>query len=168
MSTKIYTGNKVNQGRLIHDSGPDIKIYPILKFPDPILSARAEEVTVFDEDLMNLIGDMWATLNSMKWGRAVGLAAPQIGKSIQLFIAEGAVYINPKVTWVTKAPKQVQREGCYSGIVNDFKDVHRYTSIRMNWVDQHGKPHSGRFNGFKARVIQHELDHLNIDWENGL
>lgn len=167
MSTKIYTGNKVNEGVLVHDSEasklPEVKIYEILKYPDPILSAPCEPVTKFDDELMVLIGDMWATMNAVKWGKPVGLAAPQIGKSIQLFIANGQVFINPVITWKTRAPYTVEKEGCYSGPANEFKDVHRCPSIRLTWQDEHGVQHDERFNGFKAHVIQHEYDHLNLD-----
>ena len=167
MSTQIYTGTNEHDGKLIHDSDanklPDVKIYEILKYPDPVLSKPCKPVKKFDDKLIVLIGDMWATMNAVKWGKPVGLAAPQIGKSIQLFIANGKVFINPVITWKTRAPYSVEKEGCYSGPANEFNDVPRCPSIRLTWQDEHGVQHDERFNGFKAHVIQHEYDHLNLD-----
>lgn len=167
MSTQIYTGTNEYDGKLVYDS--DVKIFEIVKHPDPVLDKPCELVTKFDDELMDLIGDMWATMKSLKWGKPVGLAAPQIGKSIQLFIDERDVYINPVVTWATKAPRTLCHEGCYSKETNRFDyPAMRIPSIRLRWQDETGAVHEERFNGFHAQVIQHELDHLNIDWDKQL
>lgn len=155
-------GRIIVNGREIDPMDLDKTIYEILQYPDPILSKPCEPVTEFNDELLTLIGDMFATMRAVTWGRPVGLAAPQIGKSIQLFIANGQVFINPVITWKTKAPESIEKEGCYSKKANEFKDIRRCPSIRVTWQDENNVLHDERFNGFKAHVIQHEYDHLNL------
>lgn len=87
----------------------------LLKFPHPILTMKCVPVTEFNEDLKYFCTQMFLFMKSgLKWGKAVGLAAPQVGLPIRVFIAEDGLYINPEITWVTKAPKNLCYEGCYS------------------------------------------------------
>lgn len=134
----------------------------LLKYPDPILSMKCLEVPAFDEHLSHFCTQMFLFMkNNLKWGRPVGLAAPQVGQPIRVFIAENVLYINPEITWITKAPPTICKEGCYS--LEDSRydyEAKRFASIRMKWQDEKGEWHDGRFNGYHAQVIQHEMDHL--------
>lgn len=132
-------------------------------FPDPILTMKCATVENFDEDLKYFCTQMFLFIKSgaLNWGRPVGLAAPQVGLPIRVFIAEDGLYINPEITWETKAPKNTEQEGCYSLGPDNLFEAERSTSIRLKWQDHAGKWCEGRFNGFHARVIQHELEHLN-------
>ena len=79
-----------------------------------------------------------------------------------MFIAFGEPFINPEITWVTKAPTNSVKEGCYSLEENRFDyPVDRAPSIRMKWQDLDGEWHEERFNGFNAQILQHEYDHLD-------
>lgn len=135
----------------------------LLMFPHPILTMKCATVENFDEDLKYFCTQMFVFMKSgaLNWGRPVGLAAPQVGLPICVFIAEGELYINPEITWETKAPKVAGEEGCYSLGPNNPFEARRSPSIRLKWQDHTGAWKEGRFNGFHARVIQHELDHLN-------
>lgn len=134
----------------------------LLKFPHPILTMKCIPVTEFDEDLKYFCTQMFLFMkNNIKWGKPVGLAAPQVGLPVRIFIAEGGLYINPEITWVTKAPKNLCHEGCYS-LEDERYDypAERASSIRLKWQDHTGAWQEQRFNGYHAQVIQHELDHL--------
>lgn len=158
--SELLPKDKPGQVEIKKEGG--VKIMGILQYPDPILTTPCQLVTVFDDELMNFIGDMWATMRGVSWGKPVGLAAPQVGRSIQLFIANGEVFINPKLLWLTKAPRSSSTEGCYSKDANTYVTNSRVDCLRLGWQDEHGVKHERRFNGFKAWVIQHEYEHLNI------
>ncbi|MCC2631681.1 MAG: peptide deformylase [Patescibacteria group bacterium] len=142
-------------------------ILPIYTEPNPILHQVAEPVAVFDEELQQLISDMRETMRN---ARGVGLAAPQVGKSISLCIIEQPdedpeydipliVLINPRITW--KSTRKVKmEEGCLSmpGLEGP---VMRPDRIRVKAKDETGEPIEIEAEGYLARVIQHEIDHLN-------
>jgi peptide deformylase len=156
-------------------------IFPVVAYGDPVLTRRAAEISPDHEGLSQLIEDMFET---MYHANGVGLAAPQIGQSIRLFVvdttpfsepeedeeeqqpdprAEGTegfkrVFINP-VIHEEVGSKWNFREGCLS-IPKIREDVSRHEEIKITWVDENFKPQEGRFNGYIARVIQHEYDHL--------
>ncbi len=110
-------------------------------------------------DFLNEMTNFYHT--GLKWGIPVGLAAPQVGRSLRIFIAFGVGYINPEIIWKTKAPSDIKLEGCYSCQDNFFGyKVERSPSIRLRWQDGFGKVHEQRFNGYEAQVLQHEMDHL--------
>lgn len=136
---------------------------PLSFFPDPVLSKQCEKIEVIDDGIKELVKRMFATMRLLDWGFPAGLAAPQVGQSVQLFIAMNEVFINPKLVWVTKAPKEYLLEGCYSGERDKFTKVWRAPSVRLTWQDLDGNYHDRRFNGFPAQVIQHEYEHLNLD-----
>ncbi len=138
-------------------------IYPIVKFPDPILQRPAGPVTVFDADLRQLVDDMF---ESMYAAQGIGLAAPQIGVAKRLTVVDLSyqktpedklVLINPQV--VTSDGKSFEEEGCLS--LPDIREkVTRATRIQIraqdvagNWVEHDAK-------NLLARVLQHEIDHL--------
>ena len=153
---------------------------PIVQVGDPVLRATAQPVAVADlADLAQLIVDMRDT---MREAPGVGLAAPQIGLSLALAVIEDPpelhagitpeqlaareraavpfhVIINPKLTPVGE-DRVVAFEGCLS-----FKGfvmmVPRFRSVRVEALDEHGTPRVIEATGWYARILQHEIDHLN-------
>lgn len=142
-------------------------IYPIIAYGDPVLKKVAKEVSKEDGDLKVLIADMYET---MKAAYGVGLAAPQIGKSIRLFIVDGSsleegnakdfkqVFINPSIISEGEGTF-VFEEGCLS-IPGVRKEVTRPASIVVTYFDENWDFHQVELDGVKARIFQHEFDHL--------
>jgi peptide deformylase len=139
-------------------------IYPIVKFPDPILQKPAEPVTVFDVELRKLVDDMFT---SMYDAQGIGLAAPQIGISKRLTVIDLSfqkkpedkiVLINPEVIEIKG--KQVEEEGCLS--LPEIRDrVVRAAEVKVRAQDAEGKPIEVEGTELLARAIQHEIDHLD-------
>jgi peptide deformylase len=139
-------------------------IYPIVKFPDPILQQPAEPVTVFDAELRKLVDDMFT---SMYDAQGIGLAAPQIGVSKRLTVIDLSfqkrpqdkiVLINPEVVEING--KQVEEEGCLS--LPEIRDrVVRAAEVKVRAQDADGKPIEVEGTELLARAIQHEIDHLD-------
>lgn len=139
-------------------------IYPIVKFPDPILQQPAEPVTVFDAELRKLVDDMFT---SMYDAQGIGLAAPQIGISKRLTVIDLSfqkkpedkiVLINPEVIEIKG--KQVEEEGCLS--LPEIRDrVVRAAEVKVRAQDAEGKPIEVEGSELLARAIQHEIDHLD-------
>ena len=137
---------------------------PIFKYPDPILRKKAGVVTKFGPELEELVSNMAETMYAAP---GVGLAAPQVGISKQLFIYDAApeeekgtptVLINPKI--IEAEGEEVGEEGCLS--VREFcAPVKRATRIVIEAVDVKGEPLTIEAEDWPARVIQHEIDHLN-------
>ena len=136
----------------------------ILTYPNPVLRKTAEPVTDFDETLKELVKDMAETMYDAP---GVGLAAPQIGVPLQLAVIdvtpkdepnELIVLANPRI--VKREGEEVDEEGCLS-IVDYCSNVKRYTKIWVEAQDIEGNPLNFEAEDFYARVIQHELDHLN-------
>ena len=152
-------------------------ILPIVAYGDPILKMVAEEIPENSLELTQLIADMFET---MYLAKGVGLAAPQIGQSIRLFIVDGApfadeegeepdpkavgiesfkkVFINPIIEEQSGEVWAFQ-EGCLS-IPKIRENVHRKESILVSYFDENWLFHEERFDGYAARIIQHEYDHL--------
>src|ERR1700712_1958734 len=139
-------------------------IYPILKYPDPLLARKADPVTVFDKELAKLTDDMF---QSMYAAEGIGLAAPQIGLSKRLFIVdtslgknqdERLLLINPEI--IHREGKQLEEEGCLS--LPDIRDkVSRAFHVRMRAQDVKGKWFEIDGDELLARAFQHENDHLD-------
>jgi peptide deformylase len=139
-------------------------IYPIVKFPDPILQQPAEPVTVFDAELRKLVDDMFT---SMYDAQGIGLAAPQIGISKRLTVIDLSfqkkpedkiVLINPEVVEIRG--KQVEEEGCLS--LPEIRDrVVRAAEVKVRAQDAEGKQIEVEGTELLARAIQHEIDHLD-------
>ena len=139
-------------------------IYPIVKFPDPILQQPAEPVTVFDAELRQLVDDMFT---SMYDAQGIGLAAPQIGVSKRLTVIDLSfqkkpedkiVLINPEVVEIKG--KQVEEEGCLS--LPEIRDrVVRAAEVKVRAQDADGKPIEVEGTELLARALQHEIDHLD-------
>jgi peptide deformylase len=136
-------------------------IKKIVLHPDPVLETACEEVKVFDKKLVKLIRDMFDTMYEAE---GVGLAAPQIGISKRIAVVDTGddlgpiVLINPVLSEFQGS--QTGPEGCLS-FPGLFGDVERADKITVNAVDQKGRPFTLKAEGFTARAIQHEVDHLN-------
>ena len=145
---------------------------PIVHTPNPVLTTPAKTVTSFDKRLTKLVADMKATLRATRNPKGVGLAAPQIGQSLRLFItrptekSEIRVFVNPEIISKSEAktdgvPERDNKlEGCLS-IPNIWGKVERAASLRLKYQDEQGGLHEETFNGFLATIIQHETDHTN-------
>lgn len=137
-----------------------MKKLTILTHPNPILRKPSSKINVFkEEDLNNLAKQM---LDTMKKNQGIGLAAPQIGKNIQLFVADWGdgplILINPKIT---NASKQLvaDEEGCLS-VPKTWGLVNRSNTISFKAFNPSGKEICMTLKDLPARIVQHELDHL--------
>ncbi|MDA3955044.1 MAG: peptide deformylase [Bacteroidales bacterium] len=143
-------------------------IYPIVVFGSPGLRKVAKEIDKEYPSFDKFLTDMWET---MYYSDGLGLAAPQVGKSIRLFVIDGApleedhpnlkdfkkVFINAKIK--EYAGEDIpMNEGCLS-IPLLREDVVRPSKIRMEYYDENFNFHDEWFDGMAARVIQHEYDH---------
>lgn len=144
-------------------------ILPIYGFGHPVLRKETEEIEQNSEALQMLIKDMFDT---MYHSRGVGLAAPQIGKAIRLFLVDATpfeeeepvakdfkkVFINP-IMVEEKGELWTFNEGCLS-IPNLREDIKRKDTIIINYLDEDFIEHEEVYDGIVARIIQHEYDHL--------
>lgn len=141
-----------------------VKSLNLKYFPDPILRQKTGSTSVEQlnkqHNLSELLLDMEKTMDE---NNGIGIAAPQIGKSIRVAIVrvqDGILpLINPKITWKS-FKKEVMEEGCLS-IPKVFGDVKRSLNIRLINYTPEGKKIRLRARGMLARVIQHEVDHLD-------
>ena len=140
-------------------------VLPIRVWPDPVLTQRAIPVAVIDEAVRKLAAEMLETMYAAP-GR--GLAAPQVGVSLRLFVMdptwkEGVrapvVAINPDVLAMSD-DRAVGPEGCLS-IPGVTAHVGRARDIRISWTDLDGARHVETWTGFAAICAQHEYDHLD-------
>jgi peptide deformylase len=144
-------------------------VYPVAVYGHPVLRKVAKDITPDHEGLSEIIENMWET---MYRSDGIGLAAPQINKSIRIFVIDGTpleedypelkdfkqVFINAKITERT-GEEDITSEGCLS-LPGIREDVKRPTQITIEYVDENFTPKKEVFTGFAARVIQHEYDHL--------
>jgi peptide deformylase len=154
-------------------------ILPIVAYGDPVLKKEGKEIDENYEGLKELIDNMFET---MYQASGVGLAAPQIGKSIRLFIVDASpfaddqdeekpdpkakglesfkkVFINPIIEEETGEDWAFQ-EGCLS-IPTVREDVFRKEKITISYYDENFKFHEETLEGYAARVVQHEYDHVD-------
>jgi peptide deformylase len=143
--------------------------YPVTVYGDPLLRKKAKNIDKDDPQLKEIIENMWET---MYYSDGVGLAAPQIGKSIRLFLIDASsgadeepelegfkkVFINAEVI-ETSGEEWVMNEGCLS-LPEIREDVTRKDEVRIRYFDENFVEHEETFKGFAGRVIQHEYDHL--------
>lgn len=144
----------------------------ILSAPNPVLSQKTKPVAKIDKTVLKLLEEMKESLDSATDPIGVGLAAPQIGKSLKIFIAKPnakskiSVFINPKITKKSSPHKKTEKdktrklEGCLS-LPNVWGEVIRYSDVYVEFMDETGKKHNKKFTGFIATIIQHEIDHLD-------
>tara|TARA_B100001059_G_scaffold50628_1_gene43828 strand:+ start:28413 stop:29003 length:591 start_codon:yes stop_codon:yes gene_type:complete len=151
-------------------------ILPIVAYGSNFLKVKASTVDTKGANLEKLIADMWETMYN---ANGVGLAAPQIGESIRLFVIDASpfaqdeelspeevevlkdfkkVFINPKM--IAETGKEWEfTEGCLS-IPDIREEVSRKEEITIQFLDEQFKEQTLVFNGLAARVIQHEYDHI--------
>jgi len=152
-------------------------ILPIIAFGNPILKRIAEDIPENFEGLSALLTDMFETMYAAK---GVGLAAPQIGESIRLFIVDGSPFANEEGEEID--PKAIGIEGFKKVFINPIieeesgdlwpfqegclsipkirENVNRKERICVSYYDENWTFHREEFDGYKARIIQHEYDHL--------
>jgi peptide deformylase len=141
-------------------------IYPIVVYGDPVLKKRAEDIEKGSLDVKILAADMFET---MYGASGVGLAAPQIGKSIRMFVVDGEpmeealkdfkkVFINPEIL-EEEGEEWAFEEGCLS-IPGIRAEVYRPEKLRIRYFDEDWNEHDEEYEGVAARIIQHEYDHI--------
>ena len=145
-------------------------IYPVYIYGSPVLRKEAEEITADYPGLKQLVSDMHDT---MRASNGIGLAAPQIGLPIRVFVIDLAPYaedeprlanskrtfINPEI-YDESDVEVLMSEGCLS-LPGLNEDVYRPETIRIRWFDENFEAHDEEFDGYEARCIQHEYDHLD-------
>ncbi|HKZ37299.1 MAG TPA: peptide deformylase [Chryseolinea sp.] len=142
-------------------------IYPIVMYGDPVLRQKAKDIEQ-GVDISSLVEDMYETMHA---ANGVGLAAPQIGKSLRLFVIDGRVieeepgmesfkkvFVNPEMIEEIGIPWEYE-EGCLS-IPNIREKISRKERLKIRYFDENWTAHEEEFDGMKARIIQHEYDHI--------
>jgi peptide deformylase len=137
-----------------------IALSQVRQYGDPVLRMRANEVEAFDEELTQLSERMITVMHDAD---GVGLAATQVGILRRVFVfhdeGEDRVVVNPRLT-ITSGEKEVDEEGCLSlGPVR--MPVERAVEVTLEGCDVHGEVLHLELEGLPARVVQHELDHLD-------
>lgn len=151
-------------------------ILPIVAYGNPVLKRVADEITSDYPDLSELIENMWETMYA---AHGVGLAAPQIGLSIRLFVIDASLFVDEeemdqeeidtlkdlKKVFINPIIEEEEgelwsfNEGCLS-IPDVREDVSRKEEIVVSYVDENFTPQQLKLNGLAARVVQHEYDHI--------
>lgn len=144
-------------------------IYPIVLYGDPVLKQKAKEVPE-DFDIKTFVEDLFETMYS---AGGVGLAAPQVGKSLRVFVIDSTpmeeeedgdgkgfkqAFINPEIL-EEEGEKWAFEEGCLS-IPGIREDVSRKEEVTINYLDENLEEKEETFTGIRARIIQHEYDHI--------
>lgn len=136
-----------------------MKVRKVVVYGDPVLRRRADPIDVFDDDLRDFIGEM---ANSLKYHQGAGLAAPQVGESRRLFLADDGggikIFINPEI--LASEGSVTSEEGCLS-LPGIYLDVPRASQVRVRYLDPSGRELEETADGLLARIIQHENDHLD-------
>ena len=146
-----------------------MSVLPILAYGDPVLKAKAKPIEKDHPELNTIINDMWDTM--YKAG-GVGLAAPQVGKSIRLFVIDAnpyadeepelkdfkKVFINARIL-EESGNEYSFNEGCLS-FPGLREDIRRQPNIKLSYQDEDFNDYEEVFSGIKARIIQHEYDHI--------
>lgn len=142
-------------------------IYPIVVYGDPVLKRKARDIEKDELDVKQLSEDMFETMEAAS---GVGLAAPQIGKSLRMFVVDATpleeaeldgfrqVFINPEII-EELGDEWEYEEGCLS-IPNIRENVIRQERVRIKFFDENWEEHEEEYSGMKARIIQHEYDHI--------
>ena len=144
-------------------------VLPIIAYGDPVLKKKASEIGKDYPALQELIDNM---IETMHHSNGVGLAAPQVGLSIRLFVADGSpfdeeeeglkdfrqVFINPLISKEKGDPWKFN-EGCLS-IPGIREDILRKEELSIEYYDAQWKFHKETYSGIAARIIQHEYDHI--------
>ena len=154
-------------------------IYPVTVFGDPVLRKKAEPITKDFQDLKGFIQNMFDTMYNSD---GVGLAAPQVGQAVRIFVIDSDIDDEDEVPGIKKAfinPEIVEKsgdewlmnEGCLS-LPEIREDVLRPETVKIKYLDEEFNEHIETYSGFTSRVIQHEYDHLEgvmfVDYLNPL
>lgn len=145
-------------------------VYPIVVYGSPMLRKVAVEIDKDYKDLQKLINDMYETMEASD---GIGLAAPQIGKSVRIFVIDASpmaeddstlegfkkVFINAQIVEET-GDKWGFVEGCLS-LPEIREEVSRHSKVTIEYYDENFEFHKETYDGIKARIIQHEYDHLD-------
>lgn len=145
-------------------------ILPVYAYGQPVLNRKGKEVAPDHEGLITLIANMWETMYNAK---GIGIAAPQVGRSLRLFVVDTVqledeenefkgikkVFINPTI--LEESGKEwAYEEGCLS-IPNIHGDVERLSDVKISYFDEDFNEIIETYDGMNARVIQHEYDHID-------
>ncbi|MCB4790901.1 MAG: peptide deformylase [Elusimicrobia bacterium] len=143
-------------------------ILKIITIPNPILKKLSEPITEITQEIQSFVSDLIETMKSYK--NCIGLAAPQVGRSLQIAVIDVSLYpkpfnnhgqiilLNPEI--IKAEGTRTGREGCLS--VPDFTgNVSRKQNISVKYLDLAGNPVILETDDFEATVLQHEIDHLN-------
>lgn len=140
----------------LYETNPD---RPVVKVPEPVLRQVAKSVEKVTPRHRLLAENM---VRIMKKSYGVGLAAPQVGVSERIIVVapegKAIVLFNPVIT--AQSGKEIGEEGCLS-IPGLYGDVERFSEIEVEGLDIKGRPVAYAMDGFAARVVQHEVDHLD-------
>lgn len=143
----------------------------IVTAPNEVLAQIAKPIQKVDKIVLDFIEEMKQALDNTRDPEGIGLAAPQVGKSLQIFLVKPSknshheVYINPKLTLIgdlEKIPRDkegTKLEGCLS-LPTIWGPVDRARKVKISFLDEAGKKHTQTVSGFKAVILQHEYDHL--------
>ena len=142
-------------------------IFPIVLYGDPVLKRKAKDIVQGDETVKEFVESMYETMYA---AQGVGLAAPQVGQSIRLFVVDTTPMEENEEDGLRKAfinPTMIEElgeewpfeEGCLS-IPGIRADVMRKPTIKIKYFDEDWNEHEETFEGMSARVIQHEYDHI--------
>lgn len=136
--------------------------------PNPVLLQKTQPIKTFDKKTKDIVMQMKNILNSCRDPEGVGLAAPQVGLSLSIFITkpypQSAIntYINPKILQKadTFSSRKNTLEGCLS-IRNTWASIVRPKWVVLEYQDLEGKKKQQKFTGWEAQIILHEMDHLS-------
>ncbi len=146
-------------------------LLPIVAYPHPVLKKLAEEINPNYPEFDNFLVDMWET---MYYADGIGLAAPQVNRSVRLFVIDATalsqhqhpeadgfkkVFINAEI-YNEEGEEGLHNEGCLS-FPGLHEDISRKSVIHVRYLDEHFQEHDERYEGILARIIQHEYDHID-------
>lgn len=145
-------------------------VQKIISVKSPKLRIKSKKVTKIDKKVKKIIADMKDTLKAQKDPEGVGLAAPQIGQNLRIFLInyekQKKVIINPKIIKISKEKGLKEKkeknllEGCLS-LPHYYGPIKRARKIKIEYLTEDGGQKIEEFTGFFSQIIQHEIDHLN-------
>lgn len=142
-------------------------VKPVVQSGSDTLRIKSKPVKKIDKKIKQLIKDLKDTLENQSDPEGVGLAAPQIGKNLRVFVMREknitTTIINPKIIKRSKRESKTSKEimeGCLS-LPHYYGPLTRAAWLVLEYVDEYGEKQQKRFRGFQAQIVQHEIDHLN-------
>lgn len=147
-------------------------ILDLVDISNPVLRKKAKAVKGIDKKISRLISDMKETLRAQDDPEGVGLAAPQVGKSVRIFLIfyDGLeeIVINPEIKSRNQIPKSKSKakkaekilEGCLS-LPHFYGPIRRTNKITISFMDENWRKQTKTYEDFYAQIVEHEIDHLN-------